>query len=91
MRWFWNIKLSGNKKLEKLYPEEKVILQIDRENNQHKSNFFKGTCNTCDKYGHRASDFWRGEKRETKNKNIIKPRFNGEGNNCGEKSQEDDI
>ena len=63
MCWFWKIKLVGNKKQEKLYPEEKVILRSDRENNQHKSNFFKGTYNTCDKYGHKASDFWRGEKK----------------------------
>ena len=34
-----------------------------REGNQHKDKFFKGMCNKCGKYCHRASFFWVNENK----------------------------
>ena len=51
----------------------KVIALNTRGGNQHKGNFFKGKCNKCGKYGHRASYFWGNKNKISKNKNKGNP------------------
>ena len=60
------------------------------ENKWKKKNrkFFKGECNKCGKYGHRASDCWGNCNKNgnrNNNKTAENPLFNGEWNNCGQR------
>ena len=54
IRWFWKPELGGCKKHKKT--KENVIALNAGQIKQNKSNFFKGMCNKCIKYFHRASD-----------------------------------
>ena len=62
-----------------------VIAQNYGEINQNKGEFFKGTCNKCGKYDHKAYDCWGNENKGHKNKNKGKPHFKRELHNCGKK------
>ena len=60
VRWFWKTEFNGNKPQEKIESEEKVLELNAREKKWNNNNykFFKGECNTCGKYDHRAKDCW---------------------------------
>ena len=64
-----------------------------RENKWRNKNskFFKGECNKCGNYVHRASECW-GNKNENRNynKTARKPHFNRECNKCGKRGHRAD-
>ena len=53
MCWYQKTEFGGKGNKRKK-PEEKVLELNAGEINQNKGKFFKGMCNTCGKYGHRA-------------------------------------
>ena len=67
-----------------------MLNSIEKKWNNKNGKFFKGKCNKCGKYGHRASDCW-GNRNKNDNRNVNKiasyPRFKRELNNFGKRDQ----
>ena len=59
--------MGGNKKQDKQYPEEKVPALNNRKRKKSKGKLFKGPCNKCGKYGHRASYFQANKNKNDRN------------------------
>ena len=83
--------MNGNNKQDKYEPEDNFLAINYGEKKQYKNyKLFKVTRKKCGKYGHIASDFWvnenNGNDNRNTNKNNRKPQFNGECNNCRERS-----
>ena len=74
IRWFWNTELNGNKTQQKIGPEEKVLALNTGEKKWNNKNgmLFKGKCNKCDKYGHRAPDWWGNSNTVNEKKTTAK-------------------
>ena len=62
---------------------------IYKKRNNKNGKFFKGECNNCVNYGHRASNCWvNSNKNDNRNNNktSINPRFNGGSTNVGKEA-----
>ena len=60
IRWFWKTEMNGINTNKKEEPEDN-FLELNTGENKYRNNnskLFKGKCNKCGKYSHRASDFW---------------------------------